>query len=76
MEQLKPDATAVYVAAGQAVGAIQEAIEAEIPLIVAVAEHVPVHDMLRVTAAIIVIVVSYSLISRYTQSSKPNLNHA
>ena len=49
MEQLKPDATAVYVAAGQAAGAIEEAIEAEIPLIVAVAEHVPLHDMLRVT---------------------------
>ena len=48
MEQLKPDATAVYVAASQAAGAIEEAIEAEVPLIVAVAEHIPLHDMLRV----------------------------
>lgn len=48
MEQLKPDATAVYVAAQQAAGAIEEAIEAEIPLIVAVAEHIPLHDMIRV----------------------------
>ncbi|MCJ1384284.1 hypothetical protein MMC17_007400 [Xylographa soralifera] len=48
MEQLKPDATAVYVAAGQAAGAIEEAIEAEIPLVVAVAEHIPLHDMLRI----------------------------
>lgn len=48
MEQLKPDATAIYVAAHQAPGAIQEAIEAEVPLIVAVAEHIPVHDMLRI----------------------------
>ena len=48
MEQLKPDASAVYVAAGQAAGAIEEAIEAEIPLVVAVAEHIPIHDMLRV----------------------------
>lgn len=48
MEQLKPDATAVYVAAQQAAKAIEEAIEAEIPLIVAVAEHIPLHDMLRV----------------------------
>ena len=47
-EQLQPDATAVYVAAQQAAGAIEEAIEAEIPLIVAVAEHIPLHDMLRV----------------------------
>lgn len=47
-DQLKPDATAIYVAAQQAAGAIEEAIEAEIPLIVAVAEHIPLHDMLRV----------------------------
>lgn len=32
----------------QTAQAIEEAIEAEIPLVVAVAEHVPVHDMLRV----------------------------
>lgn len=48
MEQLKPDATGIYVAAHQAASAIEEAIEAEVPLIVAVAEHIPVHDILRV----------------------------
>ncbi|QSZ30144.1 hypothetical protein DSL72_004664 [Monilinia vaccinii-corymbosi] len=48
MEQLKPDATGVYVAAHQAASAIEEAIEAEVPLIVAVAEHIPLHDMLRI----------------------------
>lgn len=47
-DELRPDATAIYVAAQQAAGAIEEAIEAEIPLIVAVAEHIPLHDMLRV----------------------------
>ena len=47
-DQLGPDATAIYVAAQQAAGAIEEAVEAEIPLIVAVAEHIPLHDMLRV----------------------------
>ena len=47
-DQLKPDATAIYVAAQHAASAIEEAIEAEIPLVVAVAEHIPLHDMLRV----------------------------
>ncbi|KNG47094.1 succinyl-CoA ligase subunit alpha [Stemphylium lycopersici] len=47
MEQLKPDATGIYVAAHQATAAIEEAIEAEVPLIVAVAEHIPLHDMMR-----------------------------
>ncbi|KAI1776705.1 succinyl-CoA synthetase-like protein [Hypoxylon cercidicola] len=48
MEILKPDATGIYVAAHQAAGAIEEAIEAEVPLIVAVAEHIPLHDILRI----------------------------
>ncbi|SMR43189.1 unnamed protein product [Zymoseptoria tritici ST99CH_1E4] len=48
-EQLKPDATAVFVAAPQCAKAIEDAIEAEIPLIVAVAEHIPLHDILRVS---------------------------
>ncbi|KAK3394844.1 succinyl-CoA synthetase-like protein [Podospora didyma] len=48
MEKLKPDATAIYVAARHAAAAIQEAIKAEVPLIVAVAEHIPLYDMLRI----------------------------
>ncbi|KAL1605625.1 hypothetical protein SLS59_003427 [Nothophoma quercina] len=48
MEQLKPDATGIYVAAPQAAAAIEEAIEAEVPLIVAVAEHIPIHDVMRI----------------------------
>lgn len=47
-EHLKPDATGIYVAGHLAASAIEEAIEAEIPLIVAIAEHVPLHDILRV----------------------------
>ncbi len=39
MEYLKPDATGIYVASNQATAAIEEAIEAEVPLIVAVAER-------------------------------------
>jgi succinyl-CoA synthetase alpha subunit len=50
MEKLKPDATGIYVAAHQAPKAIEEAIEAEVPLIVAVAEHIPIHDILRINA--------------------------
>jgi succinyl-CoA synthetase alpha subunit len=49
MEVLKPDATGIYVAAHQATAAIEESIEAEVPLIVAVAEHIPLHDILRVS---------------------------
>ncbi|KAE9961741.1 hypothetical protein BLS_001438 [Venturia inaequalis] len=48
MEELKPHATGIYVAAHQATAAIEEAIEAEVPLIVAVAEHIPLHDILRI----------------------------
>jgi succinyl-CoA synthetase alpha subunit len=50
MEVLKPHATGIYVAAHQATAAIEEAIEAEVPLIVAVAEHIPLHDILRVSS--------------------------
>ena len=48
MEKLKPDASAVYVPGDGASKAIMDAIEAEVPLIVAVAEHVPIHDILKV----------------------------
>ncbi|KAK4209056.1 succinyl-CoA synthetase-like protein [Rhypophila decipiens] len=48
VEELKPDATAIYVSARHAASAIEEAIAAEIPLIVAVAEHIPLHDILRI----------------------------
>lgn len=48
-ERAKPDASAIYVPGNQTAKAIEEAIEAEIPLVVAVAEHVPIHDMLRVS---------------------------
>ncbi|KAL8864327.1 MAG: hypothetical protein Q9198_009939 [Flavoplaca austrocitrina] len=48
----KPHATAVLVPALQAASAILDAIEAETPLIVSVAEHVPLHDMFRVQAAL------------------------
>ncbi|KAI8629121.1 hypothetical protein F5Y19DRAFT_485046 [Xylariaceae sp. FL1651] len=48
MEVLKPDATGIYVAAHQATAAVEEAIEAEVPLIVVVAEHIPLHDFIKI----------------------------
>ncbi|KAF2093362.1 alpha subunit of gdp-forming succinate-CoA ligase [Rhizodiscina lignyota] len=48
MEQVKPQASSVFVPAQFAAKAIIESIEAEVPLVVAVAEHIPVQDMLRV----------------------------
>jgi succinyl-CoA synthetase alpha subunit len=48
MDQVKPHASSVFVPAQFAARAIIEAIEAEVPLVVSVAEHIPVHDMLRV----------------------------
>ncbi|KEZ46300.1 Succinyl-CoA ligase [ADP-forming] subunit alpha-1, mitochondrial [Scedosporium apiospermum] len=52
MERVKPHATSVFVPAPFAAKAILEAIEAEVPLVVSVAEHIPVHDMLRVQEAL------------------------
>ena len=48
MQVVRPDVSAVFVPAAFAAEAITEAIEAEVPLVVSVAEHIPVHDMLRV----------------------------
>ncbi|KAI6782681.1 uncharacterized protein J7T54_000824 [Emericellopsis cladophorae] len=45
---VNPDVSAVFVPAAFAAAAIIESIEAEMPLVVSVAEHIPVHDMLRV----------------------------
>ncbi|KAG0154922.1 hypothetical protein PDIDSM_495 [Penicillium digitatum] len=47
-ERATPDASAIYVPGNQTAKAIEEAIEAEIPLVVAVAEYVPIHDILRI----------------------------
>jgi len=48
VKELKPDASAIYVPGSGTVAAMEEAIENEIPLIVAVAEHIPLHDIMRV----------------------------
>ncbi|CEJ83772.1 Putative Succinate-CoA ligase [[Torrubiella] hemipterigena] len=48
MQEVKPHVSAVFVPAQGAAAAIIESIEAEVPLVVSVAEHIPVHDMLRV----------------------------
>ncbi|KAL7920379.1 succinyl-CoA synthetase-like protein [Trichoderma austrokoningii] len=48
MKYVQPHVSAVFVPAQFAAKAIIESIEAEVPLVVSVAEHIPVHDMLRV----------------------------
>lgn len=48
LEEVKPHVSSVFVPAQFAAKAIIESIEAEVPLVVSVAEHIPVHDMLRV----------------------------
>ena len=48
VKRLKPDASAIYVPGNGTVAAMEEAIENEIGLIVAVAEHIPLHDLMRV----------------------------
>lgn len=48
VKELKPDASAIYVPGNGTVAAMEEAIENEIPLIMAVAEHIPLHDIMRV----------------------------
>ncbi|KAI1027696.1 hypothetical protein LB504_011701 [Fusarium proliferatum] len=48
VKEVKPHATSVFVPAQFAAAAVIEAIEAEVPLVVTVAEHIPVHDMMRV----------------------------
>ncbi|KAF4592250.1 succinate-CoA ligase (alpha subunit) [Ophiocordyceps camponoti-floridani] len=47
-EKIRPQVSAVFVPAQFAAKAIIESIEAEVPLVVSVAEHMPVHDLMRV----------------------------
>jgi succinyl-CoA synthetase alpha subunit len=52
VQHLRPTATAVFVPPLAACGAILEAIEAEVPLIVSVAEGVPLKDQMKIMSAL------------------------
>lgn len=52
VESLQPEASVIYVPAPLAGGAMIEAIEAEVPLVVCITEGVPVLDMLKVRQAL------------------------
>ena len=48
MDEIKPHASVIYVPPAGAGAAIIEALDAEVPLIVAITEGIPQHDMVKV----------------------------
>ncbi|ORZ41747.1 succinyl-CoA ligase subunit alpha mitochondrial precursor [Catenaria anguillulae PL171] len=53
MREVQPDATVIYVPPPGAAASILEAIEAEVPLVVAITEGIPQQDMVKVKQALL-----------------------
>ncbi len=49
MREVKPDASVIYVPPPYCASAIIDAIQAEIPLVVAITEGIPQQDMVKVS---------------------------
>ncbi|KAF9109632.1 hypothetical protein BGX27_007395 [Mortierella sp. AM989] len=65
-KELKPDASEIYIPLPMAADAIMEAIEAEVPLIVAITEDIPQQDMVRVTTKLSIRQPRLVLVCRFT----------